>query len=846
MMRSDPDCTLCKLHKTAEFVCLLGQGPEPCDIMIIGEAPGKREDDSGRPFVGKSGKLLERYLGEIGLSRHEVYISNAVHCRPPDNRTPSKKEISTCFTWLKYEIDHVKPKFILTLGNVPLIALTGEGGIRKKRGKAFDWNGIVVLPTVHPASILYDPTNEFYFEKDLNRFREIIEFGGIPYERDIDYKVVDSWARVNEMIEDLVGTVSSDTETDQLYPWAPGAHIVTVGFGTARHQWIIPVQADAWRSPWDREELIEIFERVSDALEDCYLVGHNWKYDRVWLRVHFGVDWPAEFDTMLAHYAVDENKRHALDEVSKVECNAPEWDVDLELKQGKKGKFEDHCLYLAQDLYYTRELRFKLAKYLNKDDEVKRVFEQILMPCSDLFSEVEWRGVYIDKTKFRDAEKFLRDEVANAERELKTYGDIDWGSPKQVANHLYGTLKIKCPQKTKKGANSASESALNQIDHPCVGALLKFRGARQQLSFFIEGWEPYLVNGRIHPSFKLHGTVTGRLSCEHPNLQQVPRDPRIRTLITAPAGYTLIEADLSQIELRIAAELSGDREMTKAFLTGVDVHWLTLLRELERSGGQSKIVLETAEKHLGHSVRYREAIDILLKMGPDTATEIFAEWKELRKKAKAINFGYLYGMWWRKFKIYARDNYGVIVTDLEAQGSRKSFFSLYRDLPEWHDRQRDMAHEQGYVVSLSGRKRRLPDAMLPDRMDKRRQEAERQAINSPVQSFANELNLMAALQLRKEFPRPILYIIGTVHDSILIEVKNEWVPIVYERLLQIMSHPDMLDVFGIELSIPIEAEAKCGPWAAGVNLAKWKAANSNVPFVTKDSKSYHSLQKRAA
>src|SRR5690606_15878678 len=104
------------------------------------------------------------------------------------------------------------------------------------------------------------------------------------------------------------------------------------------------------------------------------------------------------------------------------------------------------------------------------------------------------------------------------------------------------------------------------IEHPMVDALLRFREAKQQLSFFIEGWKPYLDGSRLHPNFKLHGTVTGRLSCEHPNLQQVPRDVRIRSLIGAPPGWWLLEADLSQIELRIAAELSGDRGLVHAFL----------------------------------------------------------------------------------------------------------------------------------------------------------------------------------------------------------------------------------------------------------------------------------------
>jgi uracil-DNA glycosylase family 4 len=921
----DRDCTLCKLHKTAEFVCLYGQGPQPCDIMIIGEAPGKREDGHGRPFVGRSGKLLEASLAEIGIRRQDVYISNAVHCRPPENRKPSKAEIKICKRYLDDEIRRVNPKFILTLGNTPLESLTGSGGIKKRRGKPFELDGRVIVPTYHPAAVLYDPTNEYHFKRDLEKFREVVAFGGIPYEKAVDYVVVDTWSKVEDMLEALRGTVSSDCETSGLYPWAEDAHIVTVGFGTRDKQWILPCKSSSWDMPWSKTEMVSILDRVAERLEHCVLVGHNWKFDRLWLRVTYGVDIRADFDTMLAHYAIDENKRHGLDTLAQFYFGAPDWDVPLKLKQGLEGKFSDHCLYLAQDLYYTRKLRFRLQKEFDKDWKTERIFKRIIMPCADLFSQVEWRGVYIDVGKFDVAEAYLKEEMAKAEKELKKYGDINWGSPKQVGDLLYGKLKIKCPEKTKKGSNSTSESALKQIDHPCVAALLKFRGAKQQLSFFIEGWKPYLVNGRLHPSFKLHGTVTGRLSCENPNLQQVPRDPRIRTLITAPEGWTLLEADLSQIELRIAAELSGDPELVYCFSHEVDVHWRTMINSVNSdAGGYAKDVIKTVElyclqrglsadrtstevlsrvweeiktgekpqewlqscfkdgedkeawcrewgksgerverlmerrnptlasekvpqgllrklqeyaAHIASShkrrpgrlepIKLSHALPLMSRIGPSIATELHTVWKEGRKKAKAVNFGFVFGMWWKKFKIYARDNYDVKLTDSEAMKAREDFFKLYRSLEGWQRAQKRFAHENGYVESLAGRKRRLLDAMLYDDTPSRA-EAQRQAINSPVQSFANELNLMAALQLREEFPTNVLYIVGTVHDAILIEVKNEYVEQVYTRLLEIMSWPKMLDEFEIEFGVPIEAEAKLGPWAGGVNIKKWLAANESI------------------
>lgn len=679
----------------------------------------------------------------------------------------------------------------------------------------------------------------------------------------LDVRIVDSERVVKAMLADLQGTVACDTETSRLYPFytkmdrkiskgkATDAdlkkhkethgnlmppHVVALQFGTKTTQWVIPMES---AGIWTREQLESIVERITDRLEDCYLVGHNWKFDALWMRVRFGVMWAAQFDTMLAHYILDENTRHGLKELATRFLKAKEWDVDGEVKNTWSI---ENANYAAQDVYWTRKLKTVFLKKLEDDPDVHRVFTEILMPCVMLFVEAEFNGVQIDISKMDDAEKYLREELAKAEAELKQYEPksnknkkgkevpFNWGSTQQVGRLLYDELGIKCPQKTKKGANSTSESALNQIDHPAVGALLKFRGHKQQLSFFIEGWKPYLdCDNRLHPSFKLHGTVTGRLSCENPNLQQVPRDPRIRTLITARDGYTLIEMDLSQIELRIAADMADEYNMLEAFRTGVDVHWLTAMREIERGAGMKKEIYETIRLEREHNKKnsdgsemsYAEAVEYILEMGPELAADMFKEWKELRKKAKAINFGYLYGMWWKKFKIYARDNYGVTVTDKQAEASRKAFFTLYPKFVEWHKRQKRFARMNGYVTSLSGRKRRLPDAMSGEDSPARG-EAERQAVNSPVQSFANELNLMAAIQMRSEFKLAVCRMVGTVHDACLFEVRDDWVERVHDRGLKIMSGPDLLKTFEVELSVPLEAEAKIGPWAAGVSLEKWK------------------------
>jgi DNA polymerase I-like protein with 3'-5' exonuclease and polymerase domains len=248
-----------------------------------------------------------------------------------------------------------------------------------------------------------------------------------------------------------------------------------------------------------------------------------------------------------------------------------------------------------------------------------------------------------------------------------------------------------------------------------------------------------------------------------------------------------------------------------------------------------KLVLtpqEQKSKRL-EEIQFADALSVVSFIGPSIASQLQKDagqndqntsWGEIRKRAKAVGFGYLYGMWWKKFKRYARDNYGIIVTDQEAQESRKSFFELYSGFVQWHERQRRFARNNGYVRSLAGRKRRLPKAQLRDDTPERR-EAERQAINSPVQSFASDLNIMSALQLHKEYTRDKVRIVGSVHDSLLIYVRKPYVVEVANRIQEIMRWPKLLDVFQIEFTVPLESEVKIGPWSKGISLEKWRKAN---------------------
>lgn len=825
-------------------------------------------------------------LEQAGIPRARLNVVSVI--REKLESPPRPKAIREAVPELRR---HITPgTAVLLVGNTPLEAITGKKGIKTKRGHPFEEDGCFFVPILPPGVMAYDERSTPLIRADVEMFSEIVRRGKMPEEEALDWTIVDTRDKFDAMLADISGTVSFDVETgcqnengawigclnpwkghEEDGEWILDARVISLGVGTRRRQWCLPIH----HPEADTQNALglsfgQIFARLDRRMRRCHLVAHNGKFDSLWLRIHHGVDWRADFDTMIAHWMLDENSLHGLKILAQTFFGAPNYDVNKDAKGGA-GPLYPHCKYLAHDVYYTRKLRFKFHDLLERDSGVRRAFERIMMPIARLFVDVEHRGVLVDVDRFEEAEVYLRGQLKQAEKELHKAcaaeiegykpGDVNWRSPKQLAKLFFETLGLDIVEKTKSGKGpSTSESVLKRIEHPCAVALMKFRGADQTLKMFIDGWRPFLVRHRdgwrLHPSFKLIGTVTGRASCEHPNLQQVPRDSLIRSLIMAPDGWQLFDMDLSQIEMRISAELSGDQVLLGIFERDEDVHWMTALKEITRGAGMAETIFHTAEefcrrypetpwlpeigwrsagkrttvlvdKKTGRLVLgdrqmdYSLAAQIVYRMGPEVAAAISPEWKELRKKAKAINFGYLFGMWWRKMIAYARDNYGVHLTERQAQESRKSFFDTYPKLAEWHERQRRYARRHGQVRSLSGALRRLPAAQLSHDCPERG-EALRQAINSPVQRFACELNYMVLLQLVEEFGLEVVWPIGTVHDAILAEVRDDFVAEVYQRVDEIMRKPRMLDELGIRLRVPIKGEAKIGPWSKGVSLDKYR------------------------
>lgn len=785
------NCTACPLHRSAKTVCLLGDGPVPANITIIGEAPGAREDDIERPFSGAAGQYLDRVLEEVGLPRSSVYITNAVRCRPPDNRTPTRTELKTCKTYLDAELGIVKPDYLLVLGNAALQSLTGKSGIMKKRGTSAQVDGRTAFFTIHPAAVLRNPAHDNIFRADLQSFARLV--AGTDRRPETTTRLVQNskgLARLLDLLADVDTPIAFDVETGTLEPrnngglepWAPDGVIHTVAFSWEPGKAYV-VSLEHPQTKWDIP-ISRVYEALNVALAGKKMVGQNVKFDVQWMRSK-GVHLYAHFDTKIAAHLLEENRPQGLKAMARAYLGADEYEAGISF-DGSATNLQKLAVYNGKDADYTLRLYHIFKDELKKRPKLLRLFMLLSMPALRAFVEFEANGFPVDmdrleqrhadiklriKEKRKELYRYVKGELRKEAKQFIAKGKSPFNSPIFLGKWLFGQLKLPILEVgVKSGRASTAESVLLQLRdlHPAAALLMELRLLQKWESTYTRNWLDRIERAgrpRLYTSYNLSGTVTGRLSSD---MQQVPRDLFIRSIIGSEAGWSFIEADFSQVELRIAAMFSNDRTLIRTFRSGGDPH------------------TETATKILG-----RPPAD-----------------KEERKMAKAVNFGFLYGMGWKKFKVYAKEKYNVEVTETEAKEWRRQFFEQYAALPRWHERQRRLVQNLAQVSSPIGRIRHLPAINSVD--EGLQAGAEREAINAPVQGFASDLTVLAMVRLHDLLDRSRSRIIGNVHDSILFEVRDEYAEEAAALIKHTMENLPLKKMFGVTMTVPIEAEVQVG------------------------------------
>ena len=581
------------------------------------------------------------------------------------------------------------------------------------------------------------------------------------------YHLSDSEDKIKELVKLLNehDTFCFDSETTSLNTLE--AELVGLSFAVKPHQaWYVPIAERRNEALKQLEWFLPIFNNNSKTL-----IGQNIKYDYQVLK-NYGIEVQNRlYDTMIAHFLIAPDMRHNMDALANAYLDYSP--VSIETLIGKKGKeqlsmrnVEPEAIknYAAEDADVTLQLKLKLDPLVKKN-KVEKVFQEVELPLITVLADMEREGIKLDVPALREFSGQLHEDIGNVEKKIQELAGTKFNvsSPKQVGEILFEYLKIvEKPRKTKTGQYATGEDVLSKLEnaHPIVSQILDYRELVKLKNTYVDTL-PELVNektGRIHTSYNQVVAVTGRLSSDNPNLQNIPirteRGRQIRkAFIPRDKDHVLLSADYSQIELRIVASICGDEGLCDAFRQGKDIH------------------TATAAKVFGV---------------PEAEVS-----KEMRHKSKSVNFGILYGQ--GAFGLSENLN----IPRAEAKELIDNYFREYSGLKKFMDEQITSARKLGYVETLMGRKRWLRDINSANATV--RGFAERNAINAPIQGSAADMIKLAMIRIHREMNKLHL------RSRMLLQVHDELVFDVYKpelEQLQILVEHHMKEA--LPLRVPVE------------------------------------------
>ena len=549
------------------------------------------------------------------------------------------------------------------------------------------------------------------------------------------YKLIDTKEDISNLstFAKKYKTVCFDTETTSTN--ALEAEIVGLSISFVEGEaYYIPMPAERSEATTRLSMLREIFEN-----EEIEKVGQNIKYD-ITVLANYGIEVKGKlFDTMIAHYILQPELYHGMDYLAEIYLNYDT--IKIEELIGEKGKNQKNmrdvpaakvCDYACEDADVTLKLKNILEKEI-KQEGLEELFYNIEMPLVPVLAYMERNGARIDTASLKETSTLFGKRLSDIEEEIYSLAGepFNIASPRQVGDILFGKLKIvDKPKKTKTGQYVTSEDVLAQLQnrHPIVKKILQHRGLKKLLSTYIDAL-PSLVNrqsGKIHTSYNQTVTATGRLSSSNPNLQNIPiRDEdgkEVRKAFVPDDGCLFLSVDYSQIELRIMAHLSGDKNMIDDFRSGYDIHAATA----------AKI--------------YKKPIEEVTK--------------DERRKAKTANFGIIYGI--SVFGLAERMN----VDRREAKELIENYFETYKGVYEYIEKCKQEAKSNGYVETIFHRKRYLPDINSHNAVV--RGYAERNAVNAPIQGSAADIIKVAMINIYRRMKAENMRstMILQVHDEL--------------------------------------------------------------------------------
>jgi DNA polymerase-1 len=843
---ADPNCTDCPLYKTVRSVCVPADGDTGSEIMFLGRNPGVDEDKGNRPFIGRAGQLLRDAIDRSDLNESEIFITNVVKCHTPENRKPTAAELEACDKYLQAELKKVKPRYIFAFGNEALGRLTGKKhgekgkngapGITSLQGKVMEVGDYMVFPMAHPSYIVRQGGVEdnkggeraraaylAAFAANVSRVRNMQTDAYNEDSCEPDVKLCLNAKAVHKALDDLEthDVIAFDLETQGLVPYDDKSlHIVCLS-GDGQTAYVVPFEhPETDQSIVD--DLPRIKERLGTLLTEKKTVAQHGQFDLRWLRAK-GVRCRCSFDTQYACHILDENvpsklkARNPEDVPGQVEMYlgvASGYSLDMSNADTHIWPLRELSKYGGKDSAYTWRLRRYHLKRFAKEPRLLKLFANVTMPAVELLTQIEMNGIAVDwdyldslfnKEGKGKLDKRLKKITRTFQKSMPRCPTVwddgvqekpmkgDWDTD-DLGILLHDGLEfpvIEFRRTAKTNLASLSDKSLMDVKADVIAddeavafvdMVMDYADIRKDQAF-VEGWrEAAGRDGRIHATYWMNGTVTGRTSCREPNIQQVPR--RLRLAFVARKGWTLLQVDYSQLELRLAAWDAQDEVMLDIFAC----------TEAKPRGGDI------------HTATAAEVAGV-----PESEVD-----KQLRNKGKPINFGFLYGMSSDGFQEYARYSYGEYFTKQESADAREAFFTKYPRLKPWHKRRKDECKRTGEVISVVGRKRRPTKIHSPNRREQGY--ALRQAVNSPIQGGGSDITVFAGTLLLPELDLREIMPTAFVHDSFLMEVRNDRLEYWEQRIEEHFEgvREPLREYLDADIGVPLLADVETGDsWAFG-------------------------------
>jgi DNA polymerase I-like protein with 3'-5' exonuclease and polymerase domains/uracil-DNA glycosylase len=879
-------CDACPLNVGA-FRPVLGYGNLDARLVIVGEAPGKQEKMAGKPFIGKSGEVVDGVLKLLGSDRNDIYATNAVLCMPPEQEKIEKAErragqsgvsksrqpglktnkaastdipalaLKACHDRLKQEILRLPNRHvILVVGGTAAMAVTGKTGIMKLQGKVV-WSeeySCFVVFCFHPAFVLRSPGSYPDYRWAVKRALRLLNDPLTPTALDrpvTTYERIEDSSEAIKVLFDLMKApaVSCDIECEGLdFLTDP---ILEVGFSKEPgHAYIfpgdmfLPAEVGVNFAQLALRKLLELHPLV---------IWHNGKFDIKFLRRWYGIRARVGADTMLLHYALDERSggdsgsegggggygAHDLKSLAQKYCDAPIWDERLhEFLPKKNARFSMvptpiRNQYHAYDCDYTLRLYYALLeehKTQPPGDFTKGwptpldLHNKLLVRASNVLADIEYEGAHVDRGGLEEAHHKAQEQMAEIKRRAQILaepwtfdlgGHVNIASTMQVQIVLYDLMGLPEQENPKTGHRTSDIEALLKLKSMAEGTYSRPLGMTEkvylELQALAEKSRPFIeeliayreldkfdgtylqgilkrldATDTTHTEYKIHGTITGRLSSYNPNLQNVPRGRSVKEYFVPGPGWSFLNSDYKALEVRVACWYSRDEQLA-ADLRSADLHWQMAHNTFARIVNELEAAQDAHD--MQRMLRLGEATGILRLAAADMRGKTDLTWEtvfdrlkeEIRFHGKMVLFGWLYG---RGPESSADPIHGINCTKKEAKEFITGLESRYPRLIEWKHETQELALTRGWIEGPTGRRRRFPFLSNQEY----RAEVARLAVNTPIQGFASDLGVMAAVELQPQLvEKGWGSIILLVHDSIACKILDPFVEPAKDLVRKVMT-----------------------------------------------------------